>query len=99
MPILWAPGIFASFLHKNLYAQNCFCLGGGGECRFNFFGRGDFSEMGRNVLHPWAFGHKCLDLCEEVKSGKHQFLLVLDLLECKELTRSNVEGVFAKPLF
>ena len=54
-PILWAPRISAFFLQENLDVHkidSSFWGGGvfwvwGGECRFYFYGRGDFSEFGR----------------------------------------------------
>ena len=62
-PILWAPGIFAFFLQENaqVHKKSRFRVflgggfiggGGGGECRFYFNGRGDFSEfLTRNIAN------------------------------------------------
>ena len=52
-PILWAPRISAFFLQENLHVHKIprflgggvFGFGGGGKCRFYFYGRGDFSEF------------------------------------------------------
>ena len=47
-PILWAPRISAFFLqiHKVLVLGGYFGFGGGGgKCRFYFYGRGDFSDI------------------------------------------------------
>ena len=55
-PILWAPGIFGLFLLKNPHAHKIppfrggswvFLGGGGWKCQFYFYGRGDFSDLGR----------------------------------------------------
>ena len=48
-PLLWAPGIFAFFLQENPHAHKIRRCRGGilgfwGECRFHFYGRGDFSD-------------------------------------------------------
>ena len=51
-PILWAPGIFALSAGKPSMSIKFLVLGGGhlgfleggGECRFYFYGRGDFSD-------------------------------------------------------
>ena len=54
-PILWTPGKNAFFLQENLHVCKIprfrgggvfWVWGGGGECRFYFYGRGDFSERG-----------------------------------------------------
>ena len=54
-PILWAAGIFWSFLLENPHAHKIppfrgggvlgFLEGGGWKCQFYFYGRGDFSEI------------------------------------------------------
>ena len=52
VPILWAPGKMRSFCRKT-YVHKILVLrgggvfwvwGGGGKCRFYFYGRGDFSK-------------------------------------------------------
>ena len=49
-PILWTPGKNAFFLQDNRHDHKIPRLGGGfgfffgGECRFYFYGHGDFSE-------------------------------------------------------
>ena len=47
-PILWTPGKMRSFCRKNLHVHKILRFGGGGlgggECRFYFYGREDFSE-------------------------------------------------------
>ena len=57
-PILWAPGIFAFFLQENLHVHKIprFRGGGGilvfllgGECRFYFYGRGDFFDLAARI--------------------------------------------------
>ena len=48
-PILWTPGKMRSFCRKNHVRKIPFFFGGvwgGGECRFYFYGRADFSENG-----------------------------------------------------
>ena len=51
-PILWAPGKMRSFCRKTyVHKIPRFRRGGsfgfgGGECRFNFYGRGNFSDVG-----------------------------------------------------
>ena len=54
-PILWTPGKNASLLQENhvhkiprFRGGGVFWVLGGGECRFNFYGRADFSEKGLN---------------------------------------------------
>ena len=65
-PILWASGKIAFFLHGNPHAHKIprfrggggigiFFGGGGGKCRFYFYGREDFSERSR-VSSKWEFG-------------------------------------------
>ena len=57
-PILWAPGFFAFYLQENLNAHKISRFGGGGilgfvgggECRFYFYRRGDFSELEKRHL-------------------------------------------------
>ena len=58
-PILWVPGKIALFLQGNLHAHKilrfsggvfwgvfrALFLGGGGECRFYFYGRGELSDF------------------------------------------------------
>ena len=69
-PILWAHGIFAFFLQENLHVHKIprftggggghfgVFLGGGGECRFYFYWRGDFADF----LRLFAFVCVCLRL-------------------------------------
>ena len=48
-PILWTPGKMPSFCRKNHVRKiprfRGGILGGGGECRFYFYGRADFSDF------------------------------------------------------
>ena len=54
-PILWTPGKNAFFLQENLHVRKIRRFGGGilglggGECRFYFYGRGDFSEFFKDL--------------------------------------------------
>ena len=58
-PILWAPGKIAFFLQENpmsikflvLGGGVFWVLGGGGKCRFYFYGREDFSELNPKLEH------------------------------------------------
>ena len=50
-PILWTPGKMRSFCRKNnvhkiarFRGGGILGLGGGGECRFYFYGRAEFSD-------------------------------------------------------
>ena len=56
-PILWTPGKNAFFLQENLYVHKIprfrggvfWFFWGGGECRFYFYGRADFSEHSATI--------------------------------------------------
>ena len=58
-PILWIPGKMPAFCRKTsmsikflvLGGGGDFGLGGGGKCRFYFYGRGDFSETTTTMPH------------------------------------------------
>ena len=54
-PILWTPGKMPSFCRKTSMSIKFLVFGGGfwvwgGECRFYFYGRGDFSDLGGRRL-------------------------------------------------
>ena len=62
-PILWTPRISVFFLQETLHIHKiprCSFRGGGyfgfggGECRFYFYGRGDFSE--KRASSQWIIG-------------------------------------------
>ena len=55
-PILWTPGKMRSFCRKNHVRKitlfwGGFFGGGGGECRFYFYGRADFSDLSPGKPH------------------------------------------------
>ena len=64
-PILWTPGKNAFFLQENLHVHKIprfggggfWVWGGGGKCRFYFYGRGDFSweKLNQGVSKPGCF--------------------------------------------
>ena len=55
-PILWTPGKMRSFCRKNHVRKIPLFWGGGGKCRFYFYGRADFSEIRLNIhLCVWCF--------------------------------------------
>ena len=66
-PILWTPGKNAFFLQENLCpikflvlgGGGYFGFGGGGECRFYFYGRADFSEQNNTHTHRNSIGYVC----------------------------------------
>ena len=53
-PILWTPGKNVFFLQKKNHVRKIPLFGGGfwggGECRFYFYGRADFSEICPNLF-------------------------------------------------
>ena len=73
-PILWTPGKKRPFCRKNLHVHKIprfrgGYLGfffGGGECRFYFYGRGDFSEI--NLICIYFFS-VCNDIWTNGRGG------------------------------
>ena len=61
-PILWTPGKNAFFLQENPIFSIKFRvlgggLGGGGKCRFYFYGRGDFSDTWNKLNGAFSQPH------------------------------------------
>ena len=74
--ILWTPGKMRSFCRKNLHVHKFlvflgggwyFGFWGGGECRFYFYGRADFSEV---FLPRWIWTARIQKYCKSVEKRK-----------------------------
>ena len=94
-PILWAPGKMRSFCRKNhVHKIPRFrggggylgLGGGGGKCRFYFYGREDFSEPSRVFWPTWfQLGLACARFLQALTRPPHNILI-------PNLHRENLNG-------
>ena len=109
--ILWTPGKCVlsagkTHVHKipRFRGGGYFGFGGGGECRFYFYGRADFSELLLATCCPWADAHSTRRILgtrcfQNGHFGRISSTLYFTMLQCLGVSHASAKRVPHEPCF